>query len=364
MIIGLGVFVLYLYFFVGFNQIFFVVESVNVTEYLIFYSAAIFTMVLVVLNWVLAWKALLQALKVKISLKNGFVYYWTGFFIDLVVPCQQVCGEVTRMYLVQRETNKDYGVVGAAGVANRIVAYSVVFTGLTIGVGYLFSSSLVPLFARDLLILAWVGALVYLSVLLYLALSRNAAEKLASFAIWFLKTLRIKKYRSGQLSPGLVESLEKFHQGFSFFRAHPKRLVKPIIFQIMAYSFNLLTYVLIFFSLGLGYLSLSFFILVYFLAGAVQDATSAFSVGGLEIFLTNVFIFYGIEPAISGVAVAVLRSVTFWLPLIAGYIIVQAVGAQQLLKPEVLEKIEAEQKEETKRKPNFPVESKPLSSAH
>lgn len=85
-----------------------------------------------------------------------------------------------------------------------------------------------------------------------------------------------------------------------------------------------------------------FFILVYFLAGAVQDATSAFSVGGLEILLTNIFIFLGIAPAASGVAAAVLRSVTFWLPLLAGYVIVQVVGAKSLLSPKIREKIRAE----------------------
>jgi uncharacterized protein (TIRG00374 family) len=347
MILGLIVFVLYLYFFVGFDQIFLVVSSVNVTQYLIFYFASIASMVLVIFNWVAAWRALLKTLKVPLSFKKGVLYYWIGFFIDLIVPCQQICGEVTRMYLVQKETNKDYGVIGAAGVTNRVVSYSIVFTGLTVGVAYLFVKSAVPPFALYLLVLSWVGALAYFAILLYLALSAQAAEKLAVVALRVLKALRIKKYRSGEFSPGLVDSLKKFHQGFGFFRAHPKSLIKPVIFQAVAYALNLSTYVLIFYALGLDYLNLDFFILVYFLAGAVQDAASVFSVGGLEILLTNLFIFYGVAPATSGVAAAVLRSVTFWFPLIVGYIIVQVVGARQLLKAEVREKIEAEQKKET-----------------
>jgi uncharacterized protein (TIRG00374 family) len=175
-------------------------------------------------------------------------------------------------------------------------------------------------------------------------LSSNAAEKLASLIFKVLKALRIKRYRSGEgLSPGLVESLKSFHEGFRFFRANPRYLRKPFAYMATSYALNFSVYVMIFYALGFNNLLIDFFILVYFLAGAVQDATSAFSVGGLEILLTNIFIFFGIAPAASGVAAAVLRSVTFWLPLIVGYAIVQVVGAKSLLVPKIREKIRAEQ---------------------
>jgi len=344
MVCGLIVFALYLYFFVGFNKIFLVVSSVNLTNYLVFYSLAIGVMLVVILCWVSSWRALLKALNVKISLKNAYLYYWTGYFVDLIVPCQQVCGEVTRLYLVEKETQENLGSIGAAGITNRILAYSIVATGLTAGVVYLLIRGRIPAFASDLLILSWVGAMLYLSVLLYLALSSNAAEKIASFILKILKALRIRRYQSGEgLSPGLLESLKSFHEGFAFFRANPRYLLKPLAFQAASYALNLTAYVLIFYSLGLNYLILDFFILVYFLAGAVQDATSAFSVGGLEILLTNLFTFFGIDLGKSGVAAAVLRSVTFWLPLLVGYVIVQVVGAKSLLSPKVREKIMAEQ---------------------
>ncbi len=347
MICGLIVFALYLYFFVGLNQVFLVVRNVNATDYLIFYSTAIGTMLVVMLCWVLSWRALLKSLSVKISIRNGYLFYWTGYFIDLIVPCQQVCGEVTRMYLVQKDTKENYGAIGAAGVANRITGYSIVATGLTAGLVYLLVRATIPAFAADLLILSWTGAMIYLSVLLYLALSSNAAEKLAALVLWFLKTLRIKRYRSGDTySPELLENLKSFHEGFKFFRANPKYLRKPFFFQTVAYLLNFSIYVLIFYSLGFNHLMFDFFILVYFLTGAVQDATSAFSVGGLEILLTNIFIFFGIAPAASGVAAAVLRSVTFWLPLIVGYGLVQVVGAKKLLSHQIREKIRIEQKNE------------------
>jgi glycosyltransferase 2 family protein len=358
MIIGLTVFALYLYFFVGFNQVFLVVKSVNLASYLTFYSAAIGTMILVMLFWVSSWRTLLRALDVKLSVKNAFLYYWTGYFVDLIVPCQSVCGEITRLYLVQKETQNNYGAIAAAGIANRLVAYSIVTSGLTTGLFYLLLRNTIPAFALYLLIISWLGALVFLSVLFYLAFSGNAAEKLASLLLKILKALRIKRFKSEGLSPGLMESLNSFHEGFKFFRANPRYLIKPIIFQTISYILNLSVYVLVFYALGFNHLLIDFFILVYFLAGAVQDATSAFSVGALEILLTNLFIFFGIAAATSGVAAVVLRSVTFWFPLLVGYIIVQVVGARNLLSPKIRDKIESDQKKEI----HYPSPSKTAST--
>ena len=343
MIIGLFVFVLYLYLFVGFNKIFLVVRDVNIANYFTFYLLALGTVLFVMFCWVSSWRGLLKTLGVEINLKNAYFYYFAGYFVDLIVPCQQICGELTRLYLVRNETKHNYGVIGAAGIANRILGYSIVTSGLSVGVVYLLVSNRIPTFATDLLVLTWFGALVYLSVLLYLALSENAADKLASIVLRLLKVLRVKRYRSQNvLSPGLVASLRSFHEGFALFRGRPRHLVAPIIFQSIAYSLSLLSYILVFYSLGFTNLIFDFFIIVYFLAGAIQDFASVFSVGGLEILLTNLFVFFGIGQATSGVAAAVLRSVTFWFPLIVGFVIVQVIGARSLLNPDIRKDVETE----------------------
>ncbi len=47
----------------------------------------------------------------------------------------------------------------------------------------------------------------------------------------------------------------------------------------------------------------------------------------------TIFVLYGLNPALSGITAALVRSVTFWSPLIIGYVIVQVVGAKKLLAP-------------------------------
>jgi uncharacterized protein (TIRG00374 family) len=335
MIIGLAVFAVYLYFFIGFSQIFQVLQEVNLTEYLLFYSLAIIAMLLIMFCYSASWKSLMNALSIKIGYKTAFLYYWVGYFVDLIVPCQTICGEVTRLYLVQKETKNDYGAIAAAGVTNRIVMYSIVTCGLFLGVVFLLVKPNGPSSVLSILLLALVAAIVYLAFLLYLALDEHAADKLTSGLLKFLGFLRIKKFNASTTSVGLRASLSIFHQGFKTFRSRPRALIRPLVFQISAFCLNLILYILVFYSLGFHFLFIDFFIVVYLITGIVQDASASFSVGSLEIILTSIFIVYGIKPAVSGIAAVLLRTLTFWFPILAGYVIVQFVGAKKLLAQKI-----------------------------
>jgi glycosyltransferase 2 family protein len=336
MIVGLVVFLLYLYFFVGFGQILTVIEHVNVAEYAFLYFGAIGSMLLVIFFWVVSWRHLLGSFS-KVSFKNAFMYYWIGYFSDMVIPGQGVCGELTRMYLVKKDTKADYGEIAACGVTNRIVSYTVVTVGLSIGLAYLlitpamFGYPAMPSYVLAILLVGWVGSVIHIGVLLYLALSDRAVVRIASFIFKTLKFLRIKRYSSEESQRKTFESLGLFHEGSRFFSANPRCLVLPFIFQIASYVLSLAVYALILSTLGIPSFFLSFFLVVYFVGGALQEASAVFSVGATEIILTSVFVFYGFDAASSGVAVAMLRSVTFWFPVVVGYIIFQVVGARKML---------------------------------
>ena len=97
MFVGLFVLALYLYFFVGVSQILTVLRGVNPEQYILFYLLAFLCIVLGNFLWSAGWRASLRTLGVNVSVKNAFLYYWTGYFVDLVVPCENVCGEVTRL---------------------------------------------------------------------------------------------------------------------------------------------------------------------------------------------------------------------------------------------------------------------------
>jgi uncharacterized protein (TIRG00374 family) len=185
MILGLIVFFLYLYFYIGANQIIEVLSHVNSTQYAIFYSLALLAMLTSVFFWSAGWNTILRRLSVKISYRHAYLYYWVGYFADLVLPCGTVCGEVTRLYLVQKETKENYGELASAAVTNRIVAYTIVTIGLYSGAAIILLKPGVPGIITNIFITFLVGVTGYYAVLLYLALEKTAAKNLTYFTLKF-----------------------------------------------------------------------------------------------------------------------------------------------------------------------------------
>jgi uncharacterized protein (TIRG00374 family) len=347
MVAGLIVFLIYLYFYIGIDQIEFVLKNVNPTQYAFYYSLALGAVLASVFFWSVAWNSILRALSVHVSYRRAYLYYWVSYFTDLVVPCATVCGELTRLYLVQKETQENYGALASAAVTNRIVAYTIVTIGLYSGAVLIFLKPTVSPAIGNVFILFLVGVTIYMGVLLYLAFFKQAAKNLTGLYLKLLKTFRPKHYHSAKIEK-TEKSLSDFYDGFRSFREKPKLLIKPFFFHSISYIHGLLVYILVFYALGIPSSNPEFYIVVFFIATAVQDAAASFSVGSLEILLATIFLLYGINPGISGIAAVVLRSAGFWFPLLVGFICVQIVGVKNLLaaKPEDLKrKLESTEKD-------------------
>ena len=332
MIVGLIVLIVYLYFFIGFHQILLVLMHINSLQYAFFYSLALITVLGSVFFWSAAWNSILKSLSINISYSRAYLYYWVSYFTDLVIPCATVCGELTRLYLVQKETKENYGALGAVAVTNRIVAYTVVTVGLYSGAALILFKPGIPLFITNIFILFLVGVTIYMGVLLYLASAKQAAKNFTRFYLKLLKIFSPKRYSLINIEK-TQQSLSNYYEGFQAFRKKPKLLVKPFIFHSISYLLGLAVYVFIFYALGIPASTPVFYIVVFFITTAFQDATASFSVGSLEIFLATLLVLYGISPGFSGIAAVVLRSAIFWFPLFVGFLCVQILGTKNLLAP-------------------------------
>jgi uncharacterized protein (TIRG00374 family) len=338
------VFGLYIYFSIGLAELFTVLDSLNIYIFLLYYSLSFLAMLFVMLLWTIPWQMLLKALSINMGIRRTFQYFLAGDFIDRIVPSPGVVGEFTRAYFVQRNTANGYGVIIAAGITNRIVNYGVVVGGLSVGLLYLLLTENVPPFASSLLVFVWLGALVLFAVLSFVSLKEKASETLVAGLVKLLNALRVKRNMQGFIDR-TYNFLNRFHEGFKFYRANPYYLVVPILLNILAFILNFIVYVLVFYALGLFALPLDFFVVTYFLAGAIQDGLAAFSVGGLEILLTNIFVLYGVPLATSSVAAVVVRIITFYFPLVMGYACIQVIGAKRIVSSEGIK--EAEEEAET-----------------
>jgi uncharacterized protein (TIRG00374 family) len=329
MIIGLVVFAVYLYFFIGISQILYVVRNLNSAQYVFYYSLAILAVLGSVFFWSAAWNSILKTLSVEISYRKSYLYYWVGNFADLILPCATVCGEVTRAYLVKKDSKESYGAIASSAVTNRLVAYTIVTSGLYIGAAYVLFKPNVPPLITNLFILLIAGSTAYLVVLLLLAFSQGSADKLAKIYFEVYKRIRPSKATPNNFRK-TKKTLANFYEGFKVFRENPRCLIRPFIFHTIAYLLGLSVFVFIFYALGIPEASPGFYIAVYFIATSFQDASASFSVGSLDILLATIFILYGISSGISGIAAVILRSALFWFPLFAGFICVQFVGAKTL----------------------------------
>ena len=338
MAIGLIVFFLYLYFFVGFSSLLAVLSSLNSVNYVVYYSLAVLAAVFSIFFVAAAWQDLLKTLSVKAKLRSLFLYTWVGYFVDLVVPCQAVCGEVTRIYLVHDENQDSYGAVAASSLTNRIISYFITSVGLLTGIALVLTrASGVPPLILELLVVALAGDFVYLGGLIYLAVDAQAAEKVAGILFKAVAALRLSRFLPADLPERVQGSLLVLHEGFRTFRDKPAKLVKPFLFQFLSMALNVGVYVLVFYSLGLTTLFLDFFIIIYFIVGTVQIAVAVFSVGALDIALANVFASYGVRDiGFGALAATMLRFLTFWMPIVVGYVTVQAIGARKLLSPKAV----------------------------
>ena len=345
MIIGLIAFILYLYFFVGFNELLSVVGNLNSMNYVFYYSLAIVATVLSVLCVAAAWHDLLKSLSVKVKLRSVFLYTWVGYFVDLIVPCQAVCGEVTRIYLVHKENRENYGPIAASSLTNRMITYFMSSAGLLAGIALVLTrSSQVPALILELLVAALIGTGIYLAVLSYLAFNEHAAGKLVGILFKVVNALGLSKYVAADLPERIQSSLLLLHQGFKTFRDKPRHLLKPLFFQLLSLLLSLSVYVLVFYSLGLTNLYADFFIIMYFIVGTVQIAAAVFSVGTFDIALANLFVFYGVpDIGFGALAATLLRFLTFWMPIVVGYVAVQVIGARTLLNPKMREDIGVQQ---------------------
>ena len=331
-IIGNIAFILYLVFFVGIGSLIDFLSRLNLYQYALFYSIAAAAVVLAVFFDSLIWHSLLKPLSIKVKLRKLFLYNWIGNFVEMVVPCETVCGEATRIYLSQKETASNAGIAAAPVVSSRIISTFVYTGGLIIGFASLLLTRSVPIYLGGLFILIIVGTSSIVGAIFYLAFSDNAVQKLVNFLMRLVKIVTKNQAKLELQKEKITRSLASFGDSFRVYRQHPRYLVQPIIFAIIAWFFSLVVYLMVFYSLSFDGISLIDLTLIYCVQATVETITAGFPVGAVEITTINLYSLYGVPLVIAGAATTLTRLLTFWFQIIIGYPLVQFTELKNLLK--------------------------------
>ncbi len=333
MALGTVAFVLYLVFFIGIQSLFQLFSQLNFEQYSLYYSIAILALVLSVVFDSLIWHSLLKGLNVKLSLKKVVLYNWIGNFVEMVIPCETVCGEVTRIYLAKKETKQNIGTTAAPIITSRILSTVVYTSGLLVGSLILaLTTKSMPTFLIGTLLAVAVGSVGMIVAVLFLALKEGAAERIVSIAMLFIRLITKSKVRQEEQKEKLRQSLYSFTEAFQTYKRKPTLLIRPAIYAVIAWLFTLLVYLMVFYPLNFTAISLVDLAMVYCVSSTVETITAGFPVGAVEITMISLYSVLGVPLVIAGAATTLTRLLTFWVQLIAGYPVFHLAGLKHLLK--------------------------------
>jgi uncharacterized protein (TIRG00374 family) len=329
MAVGLVAFIVYLWFFGDFPGFIKVLSTLDLKNYAMFYSLAIFSVVLAVFFDSLIWHSLLDALNVNIKFRRIMLYNWIGNFVEMIIPCETVCGEATRIYLSQREPEGSVGISSATVISSRMLSTFVYTGGLIIGFIALALTHTVPFYLLSIVALITAGTAGIMVIILYIAFKEGAAERLVSILMHVIRVIIKKPIWLEKEKESLQKTLFSFSEAFRTYRKKPKLLIKPSIFAIIAWMFNLVVYLMVFYSLGFSAINILDLATIYCVAATVETLTAGFPVGAVEITLVNMFALYGVPIAIAVAATTLSRLLTFWIQVLIGYPLINLIG----LKP-------------------------------
>lgn len=329
MIIGLVAFIVYLVFFGDLAGFLKLLSTVDTKNYAFFYSLAILCVVLSVFFDSMIWHSLLDALKVNIRFRKIMLYNWVGNFVEMVIPCETVCGEATRIYLAQKEPESNAGISSATVITSRLLSTFVYTGGLIVGfVALAMKNSVTPFLVTAVALITF-GTAAIMVVILYIALKDGAAERLVNVLMHFIRIIIKKPSRLEKQKESLQITLFSFSEAFRTYRKMPHLLIKPMLFAMVAWFFSLLVYLMVFYALGFSGLSVLDLATVYCIAATVETLTAGFPVGAVEITLVNMFGLYGVPIAIAAAATTLTRLITYWCQVLIGYPLINIVGLKK-----------------------------------
>lgn len=329
--VGLLIFILYLYVFAGFDEVLNVLVQVDPVEYALYYSLTFAAIMLSTLFYSMTWHELLKTLSIDTGLWKAFMYCILANFIDLVIPLEAVTGELTRVYLLHRDSGDRFGSAVASVVSHRIISNFFALGALIISAVSLIRHERNP-YVSFLLAIVILGTAASIIILFYLSVREEAAERLIEALMRLAGFFTGNRLVKTDLREKTKQNLLLFHQGFNILGKHTKQLAISLVYTSVSWFFHLIIYFLVFYALG--YTKASFFvpqmIIVFSISLAAQMIPVGLPVGLVEIVMASLYSFFGIPPALGGTATTMIRVVTFWFQILIGYLVAQWIGIKIL----------------------------------
>jgi len=322
-VLGLTIFLVYLYFFVGIREL---VEALQKTHP-VYYSLAFMSLLLGATFYSLAWQHILGLLQIKSALHKTFSFVWIASFIDLVIPAESFSGELSKVYLMSKNSGEDMGKVAASVVSHRILTTATALIGTITALTILFLEYQTSQLVVYIMLLVTAISTTSLSLMCCLSLRPRITMKITTWIVRFLSFISRGHWELTHLKTEMEKALTTFHRGMRLLIEKPKNLVVPFLYSVIAFLFDLSISFLVLFSLGFP-VSLSVVLIVYTIVDAVQAIPLGLpgEVGITDVAMATFYSLLGVPLGISASATILTRIITVWVKILGGYVAAQWTG--------------------------------------
>ena len=329
LLIGLLIFVAYLYFFIGIPEMLTVMQRVN----LFYYLLAVAVLLLNMLVSSLIWQYFLRPLSVNAPLKKTFLITWIGAFVDLLVPAESISGDASKVYLMSKESGANTGKVVASVVSHRILSMITTLSTLIISsLSLLILQYELNTLVSIVIFLVAIGTVTSLILIVLLCIREQLTRKLIDLLLRFFVFISRGRLDIANLRIKAKKALDAFHQSIEVLRRNPKSLVRPAIFSIISWFLGVLLSFIVYISLGrpVSFVLLS---IVYSITCSLQNIPMGVpgEVGFVEVVMTNLYGLLGVPYDLSAAATVLIRFLTVWFKLLIGFVVVQRIGIKTLM---------------------------------
>jgi glycosyltransferase 2 family protein len=309
---GFMVFLLYLLFYGDIGS----VTSTIGTANLGFYALAFCCVLGSIVCNMLAWKSMLSNLSVETKFRRIFNLSLVGTFVDVMVPGGWA-GDIFKTYLLSKD-QKGIGAKAAASmVMKNVIELLVTFAALVSGIVLLALNY--TLEGGIILVLGTVMFLMALPLLIIIYLSTNlkATARVVGGFKRVSARLKGKPVEEAGMSLKLQNQLQEFHDGLQMMKVSPKAMVRPVTFQVLSWTFDVLTLFIIFASLGYV-VGLDKVIITNTLVVSLQTQGLAL-IGLAQVVSSSVYVVLGISPFIAIASSLLAGFASFWFKVAVSF---------------------------------------------
>lgn len=324
-ILGLAAFFIYIYIFnVDIQQIIATVQHIDLN----FYVLATIATLLDTVFFTFAWYVLLRRLSVKISMLRSFLFVWVGTFIDTLIPAESVSGEITKIYLVNRDESGSAGKATASVVAQRLLGMGINIVTLVVGAILLLIENLLYGMMLTLILFLVAITFFFLALILLLCTRENWTLRIVDAVIRFAERISRGRWKLTKLREEVIEATKAFHGAIKEYARAPKTLFVASVLTLISWILALSVFYLTFLAIGYQQISWSAILVTSSIFVAVKSIPIGvpFEVGLPEMTLTTLLVFFGVPWQLSATATILMRLLTLWLKFFIGFAAQQWVG--------------------------------------